>query len=111
MLPRHGARILGILLPHQWSHTRPRCEHIFRREPRFREERVGGTQQVDHVLRAGPNVLGRHRNLGLGGSDVADLTPGDDEHDSAVDGGGKREGFTVAEPAARHHHVDALGDV
>ena len=76
----------------------------------MREERVGGPQQIDDIRGGRAHLVGRLVVVGVGGPDVAQVSPGQDEHHPPVDRRRERDRPGVSYPLPGHRHMDAFGE-
>ena len=107
VLAGHRAWILGFLRRNHRSYPGPRGHDIVRLESCLGKEGVGRSQQINDVVRRGPGQIRVDSIVGIGGPDIAELTPGNHEHDSAVKRRGEGHRFVVAEPPPGDGHVNA----
>ena len=107
MLARN-LRGAAAILSQQWPQTDPGRAHVVRSQMRVGKGGVGGAQQVRDVCGRDAQLVRRRIRVSIGGADVREVAPGQDEHDPAIELREQSDRVLVRHARARYCDVRAF---
>ena len=93
---------------HEWPDAGPRAHDILATQPRLREKRIRGLEQIRDVDLTGADVVGRDIGERVGRADDRVRAGRERERDAAILGMQQRDGVAIADALAADGDVRAL---